>query len=285
MTATRSRGRRSRRAEGPRRRWRRPRRPARPDGSPLRRSGPPTSWSAWRSARARSPSAPTWCSRWRPSRRSPGTYVDWEGRPRPFGKVLRESNALPDVRVLQASPTSSASTSASRPSSRRGARWRRSARGTAPAPTRQVFRVLRRPSGADNSALSARHVEAAGRRRAGCWTASRTSQATGSSVGRAGVRRRRSPTSGCGRASRWRSPVTPARPACRSLSRTCQTAWLGADLTRAGRSSRVTGPPHAGRHGPTTGRTSQGRSRQGRRSDLRSDAGGPVGHRPDSRLR
>ncbi len=29
-----------------------------------------------------------------------GMYVDWEGRPRPFDKVLRESNALPDLRVL-----------------------------------------------------------------------------------------------------------------------------------------------------------------------------------------
>ena len=29
-----------------------------------------------------------------------GTFVDWEGRVRPFAKVLRESNALPDLRVL-----------------------------------------------------------------------------------------------------------------------------------------------------------------------------------------
>jgi NADH-quinone oxidoreductase subunit G len=29
-----------------------------------------------------------------------GMYVDWEGRPRPFDKVLRDSNALPDLRVL-----------------------------------------------------------------------------------------------------------------------------------------------------------------------------------------
>ncbi len=30
----------------------------------------------------------------------PGTFVDWEGRPRPFGQVLSGGNALPDVRVL-----------------------------------------------------------------------------------------------------------------------------------------------------------------------------------------
>ncbi|MGN6130986.1 MAG: NADH-quinone oxidoreductase subunit G [Nocardioidaceae bacterium] len=29
-----------------------------------------------------------------------GTFVDWEGRVRPFEKVLRDSNALPDLRVL-----------------------------------------------------------------------------------------------------------------------------------------------------------------------------------------
>jgi NADH-quinone oxidoreductase subunit G len=29
-----------------------------------------------------------------------GTFVDWEGRVRTFGKVLRDSNALPDLRVL-----------------------------------------------------------------------------------------------------------------------------------------------------------------------------------------
>ncbi len=29
-----------------------------------------------------------------------GTFVNWEGRPRPFGRVLAESGALPDVRVL-----------------------------------------------------------------------------------------------------------------------------------------------------------------------------------------
>ena len=29
-----------------------------------------------------------------------GMFVDWEGRARPFDKVLRESNALPDLRVL-----------------------------------------------------------------------------------------------------------------------------------------------------------------------------------------
>ncbi|MDX6302218.1 MAG: NADH-quinone oxidoreductase subunit, partial [Nocardioidaceae bacterium] len=30
----------------------------------------------------------------------PGMFVDWEGRVRPFEKVLRDSNALPDLRVL-----------------------------------------------------------------------------------------------------------------------------------------------------------------------------------------
>jgi NADH-quinone oxidoreductase subunit G len=29
-----------------------------------------------------------------------GTFVNWEGRVRPFEKVLRESNALPDLRIL-----------------------------------------------------------------------------------------------------------------------------------------------------------------------------------------
>jgi NADH-quinone oxidoreductase subunit G len=29
-----------------------------------------------------------------------GTFVTWEGRPRPFEKVLRDANALPDLRVL-----------------------------------------------------------------------------------------------------------------------------------------------------------------------------------------
>jgi NADH-quinone oxidoreductase subunit G len=29
-----------------------------------------------------------------------GMFVDWEGRVRPFAKVLRDSNALPDLRVL-----------------------------------------------------------------------------------------------------------------------------------------------------------------------------------------
>ena len=29
-----------------------------------------------------------------------GSFVTWEGRVRPFGQVLQESNAVPDVRVL-----------------------------------------------------------------------------------------------------------------------------------------------------------------------------------------
>ena len=29
-----------------------------------------------------------------------GMFVDWEGRVRPFEKVLRDSHALPDLRVL-----------------------------------------------------------------------------------------------------------------------------------------------------------------------------------------
>jgi NADH-quinone oxidoreductase subunit G len=35
-----------------------------------------------------------------PVAEKPGTFVDWEGRVRPFEKVLRDSNALPDLRVL-----------------------------------------------------------------------------------------------------------------------------------------------------------------------------------------
>ncbi len=35
-----------------------------------------------------------------PVAEKPGTFVDWEGRPRPFGQVLAGGNALPDVRVL-----------------------------------------------------------------------------------------------------------------------------------------------------------------------------------------
>jgi NADH-quinone oxidoreductase subunit G len=35
-----------------------------------------------------------------PAAEKSGTFVNWEGRVRPFEKVLRESNALPDLRVL-----------------------------------------------------------------------------------------------------------------------------------------------------------------------------------------
>src|SRR3954452_5027126 len=35
-----------------------------------------------------------------PVAEKPGMFVDWEGRVRPFEKVLRDSNALPDLRVL-----------------------------------------------------------------------------------------------------------------------------------------------------------------------------------------
>ena len=49
---------------------------------------------------ARSPSAPTWSSRSPRSPRRPARSSNWEGRVRPFGKVLREPDALPDLRVL-----------------------------------------------------------------------------------------------------------------------------------------------------------------------------------------
>ena len=60
----------------------------------------PASWSASRSAPAPSRAAADVVFPVAPVAEKAGMFVDWEGRVRPFEKVLRESHALPDLRVL-----------------------------------------------------------------------------------------------------------------------------------------------------------------------------------------
>ena len=70
-----------------------------------------------------------------------GMFVDWEGRVRPFAKVLASPTRCPTCGCSPASPTSWASTWASRPSTRPAARCRRSAPGTARGPRRRPCRL------------------------------------------------------------------------------------------------------------------------------------------------
>ena len=62
--------------------------------------GRPASWSASRSAPAPSPQRADVVFPVAPVAEKAGMFVDWEGRVRPFDKVLRDSHALPDLRVL-----------------------------------------------------------------------------------------------------------------------------------------------------------------------------------------
>ncbi len=81
-------------------RRRRDRRPARSRPPPAGRSPRPTSSSASRSARARSPSVADVVLPVAPVVEKPGTFVNWEGRVRTFDAVLHEPNSLTDIRVL-----------------------------------------------------------------------------------------------------------------------------------------------------------------------------------------
>ena len=75
------------------------------------------SWSAWSCGPATSPSAPTWCFPVAPVAEKSGTFVDWEGRVRPFDKVLESPTRMPDLRVLAGIADELGARSASAPSS------------------------------------------------------------------------------------------------------------------------------------------------------------------------
>ena len=140
------RGRRRRRAQGAGRRRRRPRRPARPAPLPPPRSRPPASWSASRSAPAPVTARADVVFPVAPVAEKAGMFVDWEGRVRPFEKVLRDSHALPDLRVLAGIADELGVRLGFRTvdaGARRDAAS--SAPGTAPAPPRPTVRRRRSP--------------------------------------------------------------------------------------------------------------------------------------------
>ena len=76
------------------------RRPARPGARAAPRSRPPASWSASRSAPARSPSAPTWSSRSPRSPRRPACSSTGRAGSARSTRCCASRSALPDLRVL-----------------------------------------------------------------------------------------------------------------------------------------------------------------------------------------